>query len=241
MVPAKILDRTQWAPGLWSLRLEAELDNYVAGRFANLGLEIDGEVVKRSYSLGSRPGEPPEFYIVKVEGGVLTPRLHDLGVGDEVLVSPRASGFFTLDEVPDARDLWMVATGTGIAPYLAMLRTGTGLDRFERIVVVHGVRHLADLGYRAELEAMAAAGTITYVPACSREQTDGVLHGRIPDRISDGTLEQRAQAKLSPADSHVMLCGNPGMIDGTVSALQEREMTKHRRRRPGHISFEKYW
>ena len=69
----------------------------------------------------------------------------------------------------------------------------------------------------------------------------GVLHGRIPDRISDGTLEQRAQAKLSPADSHVMLCGNPGMIDGTVSVLQEREMTKHRRRRPGHISFEKYW
>lgn len=241
MVPAKILDRTEWAPGLWSFRLEGELDNYVAGRFANLGLEIDGEIVKRSYSLGSPPGAPLEFYIVRVEGGVLTPRLHDLGAGDEVLLSPRASGFFTLDEVPDARDLWMVATGTGIAPYLAMLRTGAGLDRFERIVVVHGVRQLADLGYRDELEAMAAAGTITYVPACTREEGARVLHGRIPDRIADGMLEERAQAQLSPADSHVMLCGNPGMIDGTVSALKEREMSKHRRRRPGHISFEKYW
>jgi len=241
MVPAKILDRTDWAPGLWSFRIQADIDNYLPGRFVNIGLKQDGELVKRSYSLGSAPDAPPELYLVRVEGGALTPRLHDLGAGDEVLVSPRAAGFFTLDEVPDARDLWMLATGTGIAPYLAMLRAGDGLERFERIVVVHGVRHLADLGYRAELEAMAAAGTLTYVPASTRENAEGVLHGRLPDRIADGGLEAHVGVELSPAHSHVMLCGNPGMIDGTVTTLKEREMTKHRRRRPGHISFEKYW
>lgn len=241
MVPSRIIERSDWAPGLWSFRVDATIDNFVPGRFLNVGLEVDGELVKRSYSLGSPPGAPPEFYLVRVEGGALTPPLYELGVGDDVLVSPRAAGFFTLDEVPNARDLWMVATGTGIAPYVSMLRAGEGLDRFERIVVVHGVRHLADLGYRTELETMAAEGKLTYLPACTRESAEGVLDGRLPERLTDGGLEARAGVEVTPAHSHVMLCGNPGMIDGIVATLKTRDMSKHRRRRPGHISFEKYW
>ncbi|MEM6786653.1 MAG: ferredoxin--NADP reductase [Myxococcota bacterium] len=255
MRPARIIDRTDWAPGLWSIRLDTSLEEFVPGRFVNVGLEIDGALVKRSYSLGSAPNAPPELYLVRVEGGALTPRLHDLGPGDELLVNPHAAGFFTLDEVPDARDLWMLATGTGIAPFLSMLRAGADdlRRRFERIVVVHGVRFLRDLGYRAELEALAARGTITYVPATTREPATagvdaddvatrmGPLRGRLPHLIESGALATRVGVDLSAAHSHVMLCGNPAMIDAAATVLAARDMVKHRRRRPGHVTFEKYW
>lgn len=240
-VDTKILARTDWAEGLWTVRLDVGLPEFSPGQFINVGLIIDGELVKRSYSLASAPSAPAELFLVKVDTGALTPRLFTLGVGDTVRVDDVAHGFFTLEHVPDARVLWLIATGTGLGPFMSMIRSGRLWSRFERVVVVHGTRVSEHLGYRDELEQLAERRPLCYLPILTREHHEEILHGRIPAAIRAGTLETASGEKLDPIDTHVMLCGNPGMIADTIACLGERGMSKHRTRKPGHITTEKYW
>jgi ferredoxin--NADP+ reductase len=238
-----VVGRTDWAEGLFSLTLDGQIDAFQPGQFVNLAIEQGGELVKRSYSIASAPGQPLEFYLVRVGGGALTPVLFDKRIGDTVLVEREPYGFFSLDHVPPARHLWMVATGTGLAPFLSMLRSGTPLERFERVVLVHGVRLGEQLAYRGELEALAAAsrGRLSYLPLVSRQTWPGALEGRVTDVLSDGRLEGAADLALTTSHSHVMLCGNPEMIRDMQSVLGERGLRKHRMRAPGHITVERYW
>jgi ferredoxin--NADP+ reductase len=152
-------------------------------------------------------------------------------------VAANPAGFLTLSEVPDAETLWLVATGTGLAPFLSILRTDEPWRRSRNIVVVHAVRHAAELTYR-ELIRQTSARYVTFV---SREQAPGSLAGRIPAAIADGRLEQAAGLKLAAETSHVMLCGNPQMLRDATTALMARGMRKHRRRAPGHITVESFW
>lgn len=240
----RILERRQWAPGLVTLRVEAEIAPFEPGQFVNIGLRLSGELVFRAYSLASPPGEPLEFYVTEVKGGVLTPRLCGLQSGEILLVEQHPQGFFTLHYVPDAQELWCVATGTGLGPFLSILRSPEVWRRFGRVVVAHGVRETAQLGYRDELAKLSALrqGRLVWVPVVSREPAAGnVLHGRLTTALSDGSLEARAAATLDPARSHVMLCGNPAMIADVTALLEARGLRKHRQRKPGHISIEKYW
>lgn len=167
----------------------------------------------------------------------------ELRAGDEILIAPRAHGFMILDEVPPARDLWMMATGTGIGHFLSILATDEPWRRFERIVLVYAVRTLADLGYCDRIAQHAARHPeqFTFVPFISREPTDFALSGRIPQAIADGRLETRAGTQLDAAHSHVMLCGNPQMVKDTVNTLIGRGLKKHRRFDPGQITAENYW
>jgi len=240
----RILERREWAPGLVSLRVEAAVAPFEPGQFLNIGLRLGGELVFRAYSLASPPGEPLEFYVTEVEGGTLTPGLCALAPGDTLLVEPHPQGFFTLRYVPDARELWLLATGTGLGPFLSMLRSEEIWRRFPRLVVAHGVREAAHLGYRNELAELSAQhqGRLTWVPVVSREPAaTGVLHGRLTTTLADGSLEARAGVSLDPERSHVMLCGNPAMIQEVTALLEARGLRKHRQRKPGHISVEKYW
>ena len=113
----------------------------------------------RAYSLVNAPGERPyEIILSKVEaavGGVLSPYLHDLKVGDVLYASPRSNGFFTMPEVPDAKVLWGLSTGTAIGPYLSFMKTDAPWQKFERIVFVHAVRTTAELTYRDQIDAIA--------------------------------------------------------------------------------------
>ena len=120
---ARITHRTDWDEGLWSIVLDHTPAMERAGRYAWLGLDLDGERVERPYSLASPPGAPAEFFLVMVEEGALTPPMYALGVDDEVLVTTTTKGGFTLERIEDTEILWMVSTGTGLAPYLSMLRT----------------------------------------------------------------------------------------------------------------------
>jgi ferredoxin--NADP+ reductase len=243
-VAAKVIRRHEWAPGLITLGLDKVVEPYVPGQFVNLALDLGGERIKRSYSLSSAPGQPSEFYLAHVPEGSLTPALFERGLGDTVWIDDRALGFFTLDYVPEARHLWLLSTGTGLGPFLAMLRSATIWQRFSRIVVVHGARQLAHLGYEAELRSMALLhpGQFVYVPIVTREAAPpGGLSGRLPALIASGELERHVGLSLSPLDSHVLMCGNPAMIEETQRVLAERGLVKHRPRKPGHISFESYW
>ena len=137
----------------------------------------------------------------------------------------------------------MIATGTGLAPYIAMLRTPLPWDSYENIYVVHGVRYERDLAYQAELHEhrQVSSGRLHYVPVVSREQpAEGGLAGRITTCIENGSLE----ATVGEAFSHdccVMMCGNPAMLDETEELLGTRGLKRHRTKEPGQIVVERYW
>jgi len=243
-IETKIATRRDWAPGLMSLTLEAAASPFVPGQFINLGLDLEGNRIKRSYSLASAPGAPCEVYLSLVSEGALTPALFGLAAGDAVWLDDRALGFFTLDHVPPAERLWLLATGTGLGPFLSMLRSPGVWERFSHVQLVHGVRHLSHLGYREELARIVAerAGQLTYVPALTRDTPPpGALSGRLPQLIADESLERALGLGFDAARDHVLLCGNPAMISEVSEVLKARGLEKHRPRKPGHITIESYW
>lgn len=232
--------RQDWTPDLFTLVVEAEVAPFTPGQFLRLGLLEEDRFVSRAYSVASPHDHKLEFYIAVVEGGALTPALHTLGPGDPVAVTVEAAGHFTLAHVPDAPALWLVATGTGLAPYIAMLRTDEPWARFGRVVVVHGVRTHADLAYREELRQLSATRGLRYLPVVSREPPrDGALSGRIPANIA--ALEALAGAPLTPETSQVLLCGNPEMVAEMEKLLAARGMGRNRRTKPGNVTAERYW
>jgi ferredoxin--NADP+ reductase len=236
--------RRDWAPGLFSLTIDAEVETFEPGQFVNLALDCGGVIQRRSYSIASPPGAPLEFLVAEVKSGVLTPSLGALSPGQALLVERKPQGFFTLKWVPAARHLWLVATGTGLGPFLSILRTPDVYARFERVVLVHAARRRAHLAYRDELRALEAShgGKLELAWIVSREEAgEGVLAGRVTSALTDGSLERDVGLALSAAESHAMLCGNPAMIEEMTALLGERGMKKHRVRTPGHLTIEKYW
>jgi ferredoxin--NADP+ reductase len=184
-----------------------------------------------------------EFYGIVVPEGPLSPRLARLQAGDTLYVAPNPAGFLVLSELPGAETLWLISTGTGIAPFVSILRTATPWRRFRNVVLVHAVRHARELVYQEEVRRASAsyAARFRYVTFVSREAAPRSLEGRIPAAVRDGRLEAAAGLKLAPETSQVMLCGNPDMLKDTSAALYERGMRKNRRRTPGHISVESFW
>ncbi len=240
----RVVGRTRWTDRLCSLQVRAALGAFEAGQFTKLALDIDGERVARPYSLVNAPGaQPLEFYYNIVQDGPLSPRLAALGAGEAVHVAPNPAGFLVLREVPEAENLWLISTGTGLGPFLSILRTDAPWQRFARVTLVHATRTASDQAYRETIGDIAGArgAKFGFVSFVSREAAAGALGGRVPDAIRDARLERAAQAELDAARSQVMLCGNPAMVADVTAALEARGMRKHRRRAPGHITVETYW
>lgn len=238
--------------GLFTLTVDAA-PPFDPGQFGRLGLVVDGEPVDRSYSIASAPGEPLDFFIVEVHDGALTPRLAALSPDDRVWLHHKVIGRFTAHRVPADPEgtLWLLGTGTGLAPYVAMLRHGAVFDRFAHVVVGQGVRHVDDLAYADELIALTAARPLTWVPLVSRDDPPHggrfdaprvcPLPGRITDRFVDGRLEQAVGRPITAEASQVMLCGNPKMVREMMGHLKGRGLGLHTPRRDGQIHLERYW
>jgi ferredoxin--NADP+ reductase len=156
-----------------------------------------------------------------------------------------AKGEFRIDLAPPDKDLVMVSTGTGIAPFMSMLRTYRGQNRWRRFVLINGVRYAADFGYMAEMETLAREDpTVWYIPLVTREPEDGVwtgLRGRVQTALEPATYERLVGAPLDPAECHVFLCGNPEMIDSVQQLLEARGFVTDNRGARGNIHFERYW
>jgi ferredoxin--NADP+ reductase len=208
---------------------------------------IAPRLVRRAYSIASSPQvrDSMEFYVVLVQAGLLTPRLWTVEEGGRLWMDDKAKGEFTLDSVSPEKDLVLVSTGTGIAPHMSMLRMYCGQARWRRCVVINGVREARDLGYGAELEAIARDNPgIVYIPIVSREPVGSAwqgLRGRVQDALEQGVYRRLVGAPLDPKECHVYLCGNPAMIASVRQVLQERGFTPHSRHSPGNIHFERYW
>tara|TARA_B110000858_G_C17809997_1_gene480599 strand:+ start:547 stop:1290 length:744 start_codon:yes stop_codon:yes gene_type:complete len=243
-IQGTVADNTHWTENLYSLKIDADVDSFVAGQFTSLALDIDGERIARPYSFLSAPGQQPlEFFFYTAIGGVLSNAMEQLQVGDPIWLKKKANGFFTLSEVPDSKDLWMFGTGTGIAPFFSILKTQEPWERFERVILVHGVRTNADLRYQEIIDDIQhrQPGRFQFKAFVTRENVPGTFHGRIPSAITDGNLEDACGIKLSPEDSQIMLCGNPDMVKETAEVLKERGLKKNLRRTPGQITVENYW
>jgi len=239
-----VIENRHWTPHLFSLRVEVPRLGFEAGQFVRIGLDLGAERVARPFSFINAPQDPVhEYYGIVVPEGLLSPRLAELAPGDALFVADNPSGFLVLSEVPDAEVLWLVSTGTGLAPFLSILRADAAWRRYSRVVLVHAVRHAPELAYGALLAEVAAARgrQFSFVPMVSREHHAGALQGRIPAAIRDGRLEAAAGAPLDAARAQVMLCGNPDMVRDAIGALAERGMKKHRRRSPGQITTEAFW
>ena len=247
---ANVVSKKVWTQGLFTISVAVpDVTEFLPGQFLQLGLFPEGhqgeeaKLINRPYSVASPHGDVLEFFIVLVEDGELTPRLWKLEPGDSVEVSQRAAGSFTLKKTPEAETLWLLATGTGLAPYIAMLRTDEPWEKFQKICVVHGVRQFADLAYTKELKAYEEKfpGRFKLAQALTREEADGTMNGRIPSLFESGELESVTGFPCRADNSSVLLCGNPAMLDTMEELLGKREMKKHRSKSPGQIVLERYW
>jgi ferredoxin--NADP+ reductase len=243
-VQGQVVEKRNWTDKLYSLRVDAPVEPFRAGQFTQLALDIEGERVGRPYSFVNGPDERPlEFHFITIPQGPLTERLQALRSGDTLWIAARPAGYFTLSEVPDARNLWLLATGTALGVFLSLLKTEELWKRFDRVVLAHGVRTADELTYRDQIAGFAELhpGRFAYVPLVTREDTDFALRARIPQAIADGRLEERAGVGLNPEESQAMICGNPDMVRDTIHVLEQRGMRRNRRSQPGHVTTEHYW
>ena len=262
---ATVIGREEINPQLVILRVrpDAAMFAFKPGQFAVLGLpggaprvpeatpeEVPpepGKLIRRAYSIASSSLEQRyvEFYLTLITSGQLTPRLFALKHGSRVFLGPKASGIFTLDRVPPEKAVVLIATGTGLAPYISMLRTMLVSEGQRRFVVLHGARYSYDLGYRGELESLARLRpNFTYIPSITRPDQDPHFHGhagRIQTLVEQGVVEKESGITLDPAKAEVFLCGNPDMVNLVKILLEAKGFATKHGDKPATIHVEEYW
>ena len=264
---AVVSQRIEVAPGLIILRVVPDgwhLPEFKPGQFAVLGLPASAtrcafadseepppdpdKLVRRSYSMASSSVDRHyvEFYVTLVHSGGLSPRLFALKPGDRIWLGHKMGGLFTLSDVPADRHLALIGTGTGLAPYMSMLRTLLEPGGPRLYAVIHGARHSWDLGYRSELIALQRmCRNFAYLPVVSRPDEEPVLWGQatgyVQDMWTSGAIAAAWGFEPTPDNTHVFLCGNPDMVDDMVGILAKDGFREHTRKEPGQVHVERYW
>jgi ferredoxin/flavodoxin---NADP+ reductase len=241
----------RWTPSLVSIRITRDsVFRFTPGHYARLGIANPTlPAVFRPLSVASAPADAYlEFFCSLIPGGEFSGRLASLRVGAPVEVERASFGFLTVDSLAPGTDLWLLASGTGLAPFLSMLRDPGVWEAFDHIIVVHSVRHAAELAYADDLQRLAeqspgtaARAALHYLPVVTREPGASTLPERIPVLLASGSLAKAAGVSLDPAYSRVMACGNPDMTRELRALLGERGFRTTRRGVRGQIAFEKYW
>lgn len=221
-----------WNERLFSFRTTRDPGfRFRNGHFVMVGLEVGGKPLMRAYSIASaNHDEYLEFFSIKVPEGALTSQLQHLQTGDEVLLSSKPVGTLVTDDLHDGERLYLFATGTGLAPYLSIIKDPETYERFEQIVLVHGVRHVSDLAYMdfigAELPGNPWLGELVrdqllYYPTVTREPF--LNEGRITTLIGNGKLcRDLGLPALNPETDRAMLCGSPLMLEDMRQLLDEQ-------------------
>ncbi|VAX06297.1 Ferredoxin--NADP(+) reductase [hydrothermal vent metagenome] len=241
-----------------------ELPDYIPGQFAVLGLPgcapriplsdpdekpaDPDKFIARAYSIASSSKHKDylEFYVTLVRSGALTPRLFSLKRGDRIHLGKKMSGMFTLSELPQDINLVLMATGTGVAPYMSMIRTLLAPGMTTEFTVVHGARHSWDLGYRSELTTLdRMVENFTYLPMVSRPDDEiipwGGETGYVQSIWQRGVIAEKWGLQPTPKNTHIFLCGNPGMVTAALEIFEADGFTEHSRKQPGQVHLERYW
>ncbi|QFQ32726.1 ferredoxin--NADP(+) reductase [Buchnera aphidicola (Aphis fabae)] len=247
-INAKVLKIKKWTKNLFSIFLKAPISTFQAGQFTKLALYENNQTkkIQRAYSFVNAPSNQNlEIYIVRIPNGKLSNLLYTLQSGDNVFIKQNAFGFFILKEIPDCETLWMFATGTAIGPYCSILQEGgKDIERFKNIVLIHAVRYKNELTYLPLMKQLYLKYNrkLKIQTIISREKDNDSLLGRIPFLLKNKIIENTIGLEINQKNTHIMLCGNPSMVKETYLLLnKERNMTKHLRKKHGHITMENYW
>ena len=273
-----VLSKTTWTPNLFSFTVSRpDSFKFTAGQFVRLGVnpsqlnyykqlskvadaedeededlnETLDEDIFRAYSIVSSPfDEILEFFSILIPDGAFTSQLQHLEVGDELLLNTMPFGFLTLAryQKPLPKDLWLLATGTGLAPFLSMLQDLKTWEDYEHIVLAYSARSTEELAYIKKIESLQEdfgslvdnPANLIFIPIVTREPVEGALAERLPKLLLDGTLQARAGIDLDVDSTHVMLCGNPDMVEDTKETLKSLGLVMNRRGE-GNIAVENYW
>ncbi|QWF18886.1 ferredoxin--NADP reductase [Lysobacter capsici] len=246
----RVIEVRHWNDSLFSFRTTRDPGfRFDSGHFVMVGLEVDGRPLMRAYSIASAHYEDHlEFFSIKVPDGPLTSRLRHINNGDQVLVSRRPTGTLVLNDLNPGKRLYLLGTGTGLAPFLSIIRDPLTYERFETVVLAHGVRHVSDLAYAQFLEeelpkheflGELIRRQLIYYPSVTREPFRN--QGRITDAIADGLMAQTlGLPPLDPGEDRVMLCGSPQMLEDTAALLEGRGFKPSpRTREPGDYVIER--
>ena len=234
-----VLSVHHWNDTLFSFRTTRDRGlRFTNGQFVMIGLEVEGRPLTRAYSIASANHEEHlEFFSIKVNDGALTSRLQHLQPGDPVFVSRKPTGTLVLRDLKPGKRLFLFATGTGLAPFMSLIHDPETYERFEKIILIHGVRWTSELAYRQYLEndlaeheyfGELAREQLIYYPTVTRESFRN--EGRLTDLIDSGKLfEDIGQPPLDPATDRAMICGSPAMLDDTSAMLDKRgfKVAKH--------------
>lgn len=244
----KVLSVHRWTNTLFSFTMTRPAHfKFTAGQFARIGLKVGDDLVVRAYSVVSSPfDETLEFFSIVVPDGAFTSNLQHLKVGDELYLEKIPYGFLTLAryQLPMPNDLWLLATGTGLAPFISMLQDFEVWQKYKNIHLVYSVRTASELAYVDRIQEVADTfgeghTGFKFVPIITRDP-NAPLHDRLPVLIENRALEKTVGLDFNPQTSHIMLCGNPQMVEDTKEALKARGLTMNRRGE-GNIAVENYW
>ncbi|MDX2103990.1 MAG: ferredoxin--NADP reductase [Alphaproteobacteria bacterium] len=246
---AEVLTVHHWTETLFSFTCTRDPHfRYTNGQFVMIGLEVEGKPLVRAYSMVSANYEDQlEFLSIKVPNGPLTSRLMHIQPGDTVLVGRKPVGTLVVESLTPGKVLYLLATGTGLAPFMAIIRDPDTYERFERVVLVHGCRTVAELAYQDyirdelpqhDLIGEMVAAQLSYYPTVTREAYEHT--GRITDLIRSGKLAaDLGLAPLSAADDRVMLCGSPEMLAELKTMVEELGFVEGSSNAPGQFVIEK--
>lgn len=225
----RVLIVHHWNDTLFSFRTTRDPSlRFHNGNFLMIGLPVDGRPLLRAYSVASANHEEHlEFLSIKVPNGPLTSRLQHLKVGDEIIVSRKPVGTLVLGDLKPGKHLFLLATGTGLAPFLSVIRDPETYERFEKVILVHGVRYVSEMAYsdfienqlpRDELFEEIIQGKLIYYPTATREPFRNT--GRLTDLLASGKLtDDIGLPRINPITDRAMICGSTAMLEDSCRLL----------------------
>ena len=244
-----VLSVRHWNDSLFSFRTTRDRGlRFKNGHFLMIGLPVDGRPLMRAYSIASANYEDHlEFYSIKVPNGPLTSRLQHLKAGDQILVNRRTTGTLVTNNVRPGKRLFMLSTGTGLAPFMSIIRDPETYEQFEHVTIAHGVRYASELGYadyiKNELPEHEYIGEqvknqLHYYPTVTREPFEN--EGRLTDLLDSGKLcRDLGLSELDPEHDRVMICGSPSMLQDLVQMLETRGFREGSSHAPAEFTIER--
>lgn len=259
---ATVIGKILLTPDLMILRIKTDepRNEFIAGQFTTIGLLSneqrsansvvtieqfkENELIKRPYSIASAKHEISEFefYISQVKSGQLTPRLFNLTQGRRMWIDDKIHGVFNLNDVPEGSSIVMIATGTGLAPYMSFLRSHLQDHSNSKLAIIHGAAYPWDLGYYSELKFIEQNfSNFYYFPTLLKADSSWTgLTGYIEKHLEAETLQNEAQIEIDPAKTHFFLCGNPKMVESVTRYLYKNNYAKHCEEQCGSLHVEEY-
>ena len=245
----RVIDVHHWSDTLFTIKTTRDRSlRFRNGEFAMMGMEIEGKPLMRAYSMASANYEDHlEFYSIKVQQGALTSRLQHVIAGDEILVSKKPTGTLLWDRLRPGKHLYLLSTGTGLAPFLSIIKDPEVYENFEKVILVHGCRYINELTYQQlithELKHNEYFGDsvkekLIYYPAVTREPY--INYGRITNLLQTGKLiEDIGTPALNLEHDRFMLCGSPSMLTSLTEILDDLGFTETRKNDLGEYVIER--